>query len=232
MPERAVSVPMLLLSGGTTIRIGATISQIAAALGRQAEIGTQWVEPMLGGERLTRFYEHHGATFVLVFEALTKPEHVRRWWGCLGEGYSVPVCEIDLRVGGAWRIVGRTPEGPMPAFYGVYREIDPPRRLVYTECFEPYPDAESVVTTELVADGDGTRMTVTATYPSKEVRDIVLGTGMTTGAAASYEPFIEGWLGKDGEAWGRPVDLEVLPDGSVLISDDHIGAIYRVSYAP
>ena len=123
----------------------------------------------------------------LVFEALTKPEHVRRWWGCLGEGYSVPVCEIDLRVGGAWRIVGRTPEGPMPAFYGVYREIEPPRRLVNTECFEPFPDAESVVTTELVADGDGTRMTVTATYPSREVRDIVLGTGMTTGAAASYD---------------------------------------------
>jgi hypothetical protein len=77
VPERAVSVPMLLLSGGTTIRIGATISQVAAALGRQAEIGTQWVEPMLGGERLTRFYEHHGATFVLVFEALTKEREPR-----------------------------------------------------------------------------------------------------------------------------------------------------------
>ena len=133
---------------------------------------------------LTRRFE---APPRLVFEALTKPEHVRRWWGCLGEGYSVPVCEIDLRVGGAWRIVGHTPEGPMPAFYGVYREVSPPYRLVNTECFEPYPDAESVVTTELVADGGGTRLTVTALYPSREVRDIVLGTGMTSGAALSYD---------------------------------------------
>ncbi|MGD9538037.1 MAG: sorbosone dehydrogenase family protein [Alphaproteobacteria bacterium] len=51
------------------------------------------------------------------------------------------------------------------------------------------------------------------------------------GAAASYEPFIQGWLGADG-AWGRPVDLEVMPDGSMLVSDDHAGAIYRISYAP
>ena len=82
----------------------------------------------------------------LVFEAMTKPEHVRRWWGCLDDGYSVTVCEIDLRVGGAWRFVGRGPEGQYPAFYGVYREIDAPGRLVYTEIFEPFPDVESVVT--------------------------------------------------------------------------------------
>ena len=47
----------------------------------------------------------------LVFEAMTKPEHVKQWWGRLGEGYSVPVCEIDLRVGGAWRFVNRHPKG-------------------------------------------------------------------------------------------------------------------------
>ena len=59
----------------------------------------------------------------LVFEAMTKPEHVRQWWGRLGEGYSVPVCEIDLRVGGKWRFVNRHPKGEA-AFHGEYLEID------------------------------------------------------------------------------------------------------------
>jgi len=64
----------------------------------------------------------------LVFEAMTKPEHVKRWWGRLGEGYSVPVCEIDLRLGGKWRFVNRHPKG-QAAFHGEYREITPPSRL-------------------------------------------------------------------------------------------------------
>src|SRR6188474_883021 len=68
----------------------------------------------------------------LVFEAMTKPEHVKQWWGRLGEGYSVPVCEIDLRPGGAWRFVNRTPKGQLVAFRGVYREVMPPERVVYT----------------------------------------------------------------------------------------------------
>ncbi len=68
----------------------------------------------------------------LVFEAMTKPEHVKQWWGRLGEGYSVPVCEIDFRVGGAWRFVNRHPKGEV-AFYGEYREIKPPSRVVFTE---------------------------------------------------------------------------------------------------
>ena len=58
--------------------------------------------------RLTRLFD---APRHLVFEAMTKPEHVKQWWGRLGEGYSVPVCEIDLRVGGAWRFVNRHPKG-------------------------------------------------------------------------------------------------------------------------
>ena len=123
----------------------------------------------------------------LVFEALTRPEHVRRWWGILDDGYSVPVCEIDLRVGGSWRFVGNGPDGRIPAFYGIYREIVPPQRIVNTEIFEPYPDAESVVTTVLTEEQGKTRITVTASYPSKEVRDMVLQTGMEQGAAISYD---------------------------------------------
>jgi uncharacterized protein YndB with AHSA1/START domain len=123
----------------------------------------------------------------LVFEAMTKPEHVRKWWGNLDDRYSVTVCEIDLPVGGAWRFVGRGPEGQIPAFYGVYREIDAPGRLVYTEIFEPYPDVESVVTQTLSEDAGKTRLTVTSIYPSREVRDMVLETGMEKGAALSYD---------------------------------------------
>jgi uncharacterized protein YndB with AHSA1/START domain len=134
--------------------------------------------------RLTRLFD---APRSLVWEAMTRPEHVKRWWGVLSDRHSVAVCEIDLRVGGAWRFVGRGPKGDYPAFYGVYREIVPPERIVFTELFEPYPDGGSVVTTEFTEEQGKTRMTVTALYPSLEVRDIVIGTGMAKGAATSYD---------------------------------------------
>jgi uncharacterized protein YndB with AHSA1/START domain len=133
---------------------------------------------------LTRLFD---APRDLVWEAMTRPEHVRRWWGCLDERYSVPVCEIDLRVGGTWRFVGRGPEGDFPAFSGEYLEIDRPARLVYTEIFEPFPDAASVVTQRLDEEQGKTRLTVTARYDSRQTRDIVLGTGMEKGAAVSYD---------------------------------------------
>ncbi len=133
--------------------------------------------------RMTRLFD---APRKLVFEAMTKPEHVKQWWGRLGEGYSVPVCEIDLRRGGKWRFVNRHPGGEA-VFYGEYQEITPPSRLVFTEIFEPFPDAVSVVTTVFTDEGGKTRMTATVRYPSKEVRDMVLGTGMANGAAISYD---------------------------------------------
>jgi uncharacterized protein YndB with AHSA1/START domain len=133
--------------------------------------------------RMTRLFN---APRHLVFEAMTKPEHVKEWWGRLGEGYSVPVCEIELRVGGAWRFVNRHPTGEA-AFRGEYREITPPSRLVFTEIFEQFPDSVSVVTTELTEEGGRTRMTVTVRYPSLEVRDMVLASGMSRGAGISYD---------------------------------------------
>ena len=132
---------------------------------------------------LTRLFD---APRALVFEAMTKPEHVRRWWGCLDERYSVPVCEIDLRPGGAWRFVGRGPQGEYE-FYGTYREIVAPERVVFTEIYAPFPDVESVVASLLTEEGAKTRLTATCVYPSKDVRDTVLGTGMTRGAGISYD---------------------------------------------
>ncbi len=134
--------------------------------------------------RITRVFD---APRQLVFEAMTKPEHIERWWGRLGDGYSVPVCEVDLRIGGAWRFVNRTPKGKSVAFYGIYREIAPPGRLVFTEIFEEFPDTESVVTAVFTEENGKTRLTATVLYPSVEVRDIVMKSGMERGAAISYD---------------------------------------------
>jgi len=134
--------------------------------------------------RLTRLFD---APRALVFEAMHTPEHVKQWWGCLAQGYSVPVCEIDLRPGGAWRFVNRLPNGKEVAFHGVYREIARPERVVNTEIFEEYPDVESLVTAVLTEERGKTRLTVTARYPSPEVREIVLKSGMDRGAALSYD---------------------------------------------
>ena len=122
----------------------------------------------------------------LVFEAMTRPEHVKRWWGILDQRYSVPVCEIDLRPGGKWRFVGHGPMGDV-SFYGTYREIAPPDRLVFTEIYEPFPDAESVVSASFTEEDGKTRMTVTCEYSSPAVRDMVVNSGMERGAAISYD---------------------------------------------
>jgi len=133
--------------------------------------------------RMTRLFN---APRHLVFEAMTKPEHVRHWWGRLDDDHSVPVCEIDFRVGGAWRFVNRFPKGAA-VFYGVYRDIAPPDRVVFTEIFAPFPDVESVVTAVLTEELGKTRFTATVVYPSREVRDMVIGSGMARGAAISYD---------------------------------------------
>ena len=122
----------------------------------------------------------------LVFEAMTTPEHVKEWWGRLGDGYSVPVCEIDLRVGGTWRFVNNHPKGEA-AFHGEYLEITPHSRLAFTEIFEEFPDSVSVVSTDLKEEGDKTRIFVTCRYESQAVRDMVKSSGMEKGAAISYD---------------------------------------------
>lgn len=133
--------------------------------------------------RLTRLFD---APRQLVFDVMNKPEHVQRWWGVLDEHHWVVSCEIDFRPGGAWRYVGHGPQGDY-AFHGEYREIDAPARVVFTEIFEPFPDAVSICTCLLTEERGRTRMTLTAVYPSPEVRDNVLASGMEKGAAISYD---------------------------------------------
>lgn len=137
-------------------------------------------------ERAIRMSRLFGAPRELVFRVMNEPEHVRRWWGIVDETHSVVVCEIDFRVGGTWRYVGKSPRGEV-AFHGEYREIEAPERVVFTEIFEMFPDVESVCTVTLEEEGEKTRFTLTAEYPSVEVRDQVLQSGMEHGAAASYD---------------------------------------------
>lgn len=132
---------------------------------------------------LTRLFN---APRELVFTVMSRPEHIAHWWGNLGESYSVPVCEVDLRVGGKWRFVNRHPQGEAE-FYGEYLELDPPGRIVFTEIFAMFPDSVSVVTAVLEEVGAQTRLTATVRYPSQMVRDMVVQSGMARGAGISYD---------------------------------------------
>lgn len=126
----------------------------------------------------------------LLFDCHTKPELVRRW--LLGpDGWSMPVCEIDLRVGGSYRYVWRNDaDGREFGMGGVYQEIAAPGRIVHTERFE---DDESLCTLTLVEEGGRTRITQIMQFASQAVRDAALATGMTDGMGASFDR-LEGML--------------------------------------
>jgi uncharacterized protein YndB with AHSA1/START domain len=124
----------------------------------------------------------------LVFDALTKPELLRRWFG--PRGWSLVVCEADLKVGGAWRWVLRGPDGRDMGMRGVYQEIMPPERLVSTESFDDYP-GESLNTLILSEEDGKTTFTITVRYASQEIRDAVIKSGMEHGAAECYDKLAE-----------------------------------------
>ena len=134
---------------------------------------------------LTRVFD---APRHLVFDAFSKPELLNRWFG--PRGWSLVVCEVDLKVGGGFRFVLRGPDGKEMGMRGVYREIVPPERSVHMESFDDYP-GESLVTTVLVEQGDKTTLTATVLYPSQEIRDAVIKSGMEHGAAECYDKLAE-----------------------------------------
>jgi uncharacterized protein YndB with AHSA1/START domain len=125
----------------------------------------------------------------LVFDAMTKPELVRRW--LLGPpGWVMTLCEIDLRVGGSFHYVWRKDDGQEMAMRGVYLEIMPPERIVNTESFEFGCHAQSgeQVGTAVLSERDGqTTLTVIEVFPSPEARDAMIASGMERGVAASYD---------------------------------------------
>jgi len=137
------------------------------------------------GERDVLFERVFAAPREAVFDALTRPEKVRQWMG--PHGYALVSCEIDLKVGGAYRYVMRGPDGGEMGWGGTFREIEAPRRLVHTETFDDWPMMESVVTSELTERDGKTTFAATVRYASPEAREAVLASGMEHGAAESYD---------------------------------------------
>jgi len=125
----------------------------------------------------------------LVFDAYTKPQHLPHWM--LGpEGWTMSVCEIDFRAGGAWRFGWRHADGHDMAMHGTYKEIVPPERVVTTESWgAEWPDTVNTVS---FAESDGrTTVTTVIQYPSKAARDAAAQSGMQHGVNLSYERLAE-----------------------------------------
>jgi uncharacterized protein YndB with AHSA1/START domain len=125
----------------------------------------------------------------LLFDALSKPEHIAHWWGQAGS--TMAACELDFRPGGTWRFVERDASGNEWGFRGEYRDIVRPERVVQTFEFEGMPghiSVETMVLEDLVQNhGRKTRMTVTSVFDSVEDRDGMLQSGMEKGASESYD---------------------------------------------
>jgi uncharacterized protein YndB with AHSA1/START domain len=117
----------------------------------------------------------------LVYKAWTTPELIKRWWS--GERGTVTSAEVDLRVGGRWRYVMTAQAGFEVAFHGEYREIVPNERIVATEVFEgmPGPEEAAVATNTFFEKNGRTTLTILAQHPSREIRDMVVNSGMEGG---------------------------------------------------
>ena len=125
-----------------------------------------------------------GAPAAKVWQAMTEPDHLRRWLG--NPGFPLTTCEMDVRVGGTYRWVFDTPDGAGMGVSGTFDEVVPYSRLVTTEKFDAFP-GPSVNTMVFDDLGDRTSMTLTLVYPSREIRDGWVESGMTDGMTQGYE---------------------------------------------
>jgi len=123
----------------------------------------------------------------LVFEAWTRAEHVRHWYGCAA--FDLVVCEVDFKVGGHYRFTMRTPEGAEHTMTGVYREIVWPSRIVCTEHYETegFRSEDAIVTIEFAESDGETTLTSTVLHPNRAQRDGHLNSGMEQGAGETYD---------------------------------------------
>ena len=140
-------------------------------------------------ERAIRIRRSFDAPRPLVYEAFTTPALLRRWLG--PATWEMTVCEIDLRVGGAWRYVMHGPDGAVMVMQGTYQELDPPARIVTTESFDDdWTGGETLNTTVFDAVDDGTEVTITVLYASTEARDGALASGMERGMAEGFDRLV------------------------------------------
>jgi uncharacterized protein YndB with AHSA1/START domain len=115
----------------------------------------------------------------LVYEAWTNPEYMKRWYG--NSCTTLEICEMDVRPGGAWRRVLRMEDGNSFAFHGVFKEIEPPYRMVFTEIFEAFPDHPSTVTVTLTERDGKTFAHLVQLHDSVVSRDAHVNSGMERG---------------------------------------------------
>ena len=139
--------------------------------------------------KVTRSFK---APKALVYRAYTEPALVQRWLG--SPGWSMPVCEMDVRPGGKFRWRWRNnQDGSEFGFSGTYKEVQPPARIVNTEAYEPgtvggsYPDQEAIITVTFTEEAGVTTVVTLMDYGSKEARDGAVATGMTDGMEQSYQ---------------------------------------------
>ena len=125
----------------------------------------------------------------VVFEATTKPEHVRKWWG--PRAMEMVDCQIDFRVGGSYRYAVRTPDGMEVAFSGVYKEIDAPARIVHTEGYEAMTGHDYLSTVTYDETDGRTTLTVHLLYQSAEARDGHIASGMESGMRETWDRLAE-----------------------------------------
>lgn len=121
----------------------------------------------------------------LVFDAMTTPKLLERW--LIANGRPMTVCEVDARAGGAYRFVWQVAGKRDVGMHGVHREVERPSRIVRTEAWEDWDAGETISTSVLTEDRGMTTLTTTVLFPSKEVRDEVLKSGMAKGAGESYD---------------------------------------------
>lgn len=145
------------------------------------------VKVSLPSDREIRFTCTFQRSRQLLFDAWTQPEHLRAWWGC--EGSKITRCEIDLRIGGAWRLEMQMADGSRHPFHGQYQQIDPGKLLVYTECYEmpQFGNPEWLTTVSFDELEEGTRLTHTLLHKSRLVRDGHLQAGMEAGSIQTMQ---------------------------------------------
>ncbi len=127
-----------------------------------------------------------------VFDAMTKCEYLKRWWAPRSLGVELFSCDADVRVGGKYRYVFGKHGEPTMAFNGIYKEVVVGERVVFTQIFEPMPQAgEGVITSTFEPHVDGTLFTQRERFPSKEVLDGVIASGMERGMRETLENLAE-----------------------------------------
>jgi len=154
---------------------------------------TEKAQVTLPSDREVKVRRSFRAPRALVYRAYTEPPLVRRW--LLGPpGWSMPVCEMDVRVGGQFQWRWRSEEnGSEFGFMGTFREVEPASKIVHTEAYDPgtvgggYPGNDAIVTVTFTEDGGVTTVTTLIDFGSKEARDAAVATGMTDGMEQSYQ---------------------------------------------